>query len=76
MKKKKMQKFIFVVLVLVTDIQSHQDLFKTVTYFIPGNVEYYVIVWIYLNTNLLEENCDGKNVSQDAHSTNDHCQNR
>ena len=63
------------ILLPVTDIQSHQDLFKAVTYFVPGNVEFYV-VWFCLNANLLVKHCDRKNVSQDAHSTNDHCQNR
>jgi hypothetical protein len=28
-----------VILLPITDIQSHQNLFKTVTYFIPGNFE-------------------------------------
>ena len=35
----------FVVLLPVADIQSHQNLFKAVTYFIPGNMELN-IVWI------------------------------
>ena len=65
----------FVVLLPVADIQSHQNLFKAVTYFIPGNMKFNV-VWIYCTANLLVKNCDGKNVSQDTHSTNDHCQNR
>ena len=63
-----------VILLPVTDIQSNQDFFKAVTYFIPGNGTPRNL-WICLNINLLVKDCDGKNVPQDAHSPNDHCQN-
>ena len=31
------------ILLPVADIQSHQNLLKTVTYFVPRNMEYHVI---------------------------------
>ena len=36
----------------VTDIQSHQDLFKAVTYFVPGNVEFMLFSFVRMPTYL------------------------
>ena len=40
------------ILLPVTDIQSHQDLFKAVTYFVPGNVEFMLFSFVRMPTYL------------------------